>query len=262
MFDRKAVQAASIFLFDCWERGACIDQLPEEIRPRTRLDGYAIQAALMERTTSPLFGWKIAATSAAGQKHVNVDGPMAGRILQKDVLIATTPISLTGNRMRVAEVEFAFRMGRSLVPRETKYDVNEVMEAVATVHPAIEVPDSRYEPFTTVGEAQLIADDACAHKFVLGDAAEGSWRALDLVEHAVKAKVSGKFAHWGKGANVLGDPRVALTWLVNELSGLGLVLSAGEVVTTGTCIPPFAVTQGDEVVSDFGSLGGLSVRFC
>ena len=31
-----------------------------------------------------LFGWKIAATSEAGQKHINVDGPMAGRILARD----------------------------------------------------------------------------------------------------------------------------------------------------------------------------------
>ena len=28
-----------------------------------------------------LFGWKIAATSRAGQQHINVDGPLAGRLL-------------------------------------------------------------------------------------------------------------------------------------------------------------------------------------
>ena len=37
----------------------------------------------------------------------------------------------------------------------------------------------------------------------------------------------------GHGKNVLGDPRVALTWLANELRGLGIPLRAGEVVTTG-----------------------------
>ena len=42
---------------------------------------------------------------------------------------------------------------------------------MATLHPAIEIPDSRYDDFTIVGAAQLIADDACAHYFVLGDAA-------------------------------------------------------------------------------------------
>jgi 2-keto-4-pentenoate hydratase len=32
-------------------------------------------------------------------------------------------------------------------------------------------------------------------------------------------------------------------------------------VTTGACIPPFAIAPGDHVTVDFGSLGKASVRF-
>jgi 2-keto-4-pentenoate hydratase len=60
---------------------------------------------------------------------------------------------------------------------------------------------------------------------------------------------------------VLGDPRVALTWLANELRALGIPLRAGEVVTTGTCITPVPVEPGDEVVGSWGSLGELRLRF-
>ena len=73
--------------------------------------------------------------------------------------------------MRVAEAEFAFRMGVDLPPRPQPYSVDEVLAAVATLHPAIEVPDSRFDDFTIVGAPQLIADNACAHLFVLGPAA-------------------------------------------------------------------------------------------
>jgi 2-keto-4-pentenoate hydratase len=73
--------------------------------------------------------------------------------------------------------------------------------------------------------------------------------------------VAGKSKHEGKGANVLGDPRIALTWIVNELSSLRVPLDAGEVVTTGTCVTPIAVVPGDEVKANFGRLGALSVRF-
>jgi len=59
---------------------------------------------------------------------------------------------------------------------------------------------------------------------------------------------------------VLGDPLLALTWLANELSGLGLTLKKGEVVTTGTCVPPIPIAPGDTVVADFGALGTVSAR--
>ena len=59
----------------------------------------------------------------------------------------------------------------------------------------------------------------------------------------------------GRGANALGDPRLALTWLANELSGLGITLAAGQVVTTGTCVVPMPVGPGVEVVADLGILG-------
>jgi 2-keto-4-pentenoate hydratase len=60
---------------------------------------------------------------------------------------------------------------------------------------------------------------------------------------------------------VLGDPRLALAWLANELRGLGLTLRAGEVVTTGTCHPPLPIQSGDRMEADFGVLGKVSVGF-
>jgi 2-keto-4-pentenoate hydratase len=60
------------------------------------------------------------------------------------------------NHMKVAEAEFAFRMAVDLPPRAAPYTVDEVLRSVAALHPAIEVPDSRYDDFTSVGAAQLI----------------------------------------------------------------------------------------------------------
>ena len=76
----------------------------------------------------------------------------------------------------------------------------------------------------------------------------------------MKGEVVGRLARDGIGANVLGDPRVALTWLVNELSALGLTLRAGEVVTTGTCLVPLEIPPGDRVAMDFGALGRVECR--
>ena len=260
MLDTTQIEAASRILRDHWHAGTKLGDLEPQLRPRDRAEGYAIQARIEEQSGGHLFGWKIAATSEAGQKHINVRGPMAGRILPETVIADGGIAAMAGNEMRVAEPEFAFRMGADLPPRTAAYSVAEVLDAVDTLHPAIEIPDSRFSDFVSAGEPQIIADNACAHLFVLGPATTSDWRALDLVEHRPVITSRGQ-RHVGHGRNVLGDPRVALAWLANELRQLGLTLRAGEVVTTGTCHPPLPIQSGDLVAADFGSLGKVSVGF-
>jgi 2-keto-4-pentenoate hydratase len=253
------MRAASDLLFQHWERQTRLDALPPALRPADRAEGYRVQAFIAAHTAQPLFGWKIAATSEAGQKHINVDGPLAGRLLAERVIADGGVCPMGNNLMRVAEMEFAFRMAADLPPRAAPYSQDEVMTAVASLHPAIEIPDSRYDDFTSVGLAQLVADNACAHRFILGPATAAAWRGIDLAAHPVRALVNDAVAGEGSGVNVLGDPRIALTWLANELCRHGLTLQAGEAVTTGTCVKPVAIAAGDRVMGDFGPLGRVGV---
>lgn len=260
MLDRNAIATASKTLHDHSRAGTKLSGLDETMRPRDRIEAYAIQAGLEKYSSESLFGWKIAATSEAGQKHINVAGPMAGRILAETVIPDGGTASMAGNEMRVAEPEFAFRMRVDLPARTTPYSVQQVLDAVDTLHPAIEIPDSRFSDFVRAGEAQLIADNACAHLFVLGPATTVDWRSMDLVEERPVTTMRGE-RFVGHGKNVLGDPLVALTWLANELRQLGVTLKAGRVVTTGTCHPPLPIQSGDFCAVDFGALGKVSVGF-
>ncbi len=257
----EAAASAQALLWQHWRAGTVLAELPPQGRPASRADGYEIQAGFERASSKPLLGWKIAATSIAGQRHINVDGPLAGRLLAERAFGDGATLQLGANRMRVVEPEFAFVLATDLPPRDHPYELDEVMAAVARLHPALEVPDSRYADFTKVGAAQLIADNACAHEFVLGPAAPDVWRTIDLAQHAVTASVSGQPPRHGRGENVLGDPRIGLTWLTNELSGLGITLAAGAVITTGTCMTPLAVQAGSEVNSNYGVLGRVSLRF-
>lgn len=259
--DATQARAASELLVGHWRSGTVLGALPERLRPATRAEGYAIQAELEPLSAKPLWGWKIAATSTAGQRHIGVDGPLAGRLLAEMVHADGATLPFGANRMRVAEAEFAFRMARDLPPRAEAYTVEEVLGAVAALHTAIEVPDSRFADFVTAGAAQLLADNACAHQFVLGQEAPASWRDMDLAAHRVIGRVAGRLEREGVGANVLGDPRIALAWLANELSRHGMTLAAGQVVTTGTCLVPMDVAPGDEVQVDYGEFGRVGIRF-
>ncbi len=260
MSPEQTAEAASI-LWRNWQAGHVIQTLDAGRKPDTRRDGYAIQARVAAFSSRPPTGWKIAATSKAGQAHIGVDGPLAGRLLAERTHTSGAALALAGTRMLVAEPEFAFRCGTRLPPRATPYSVAEVVAAMDALIPGIEVPDSRFEDFAKAGAAQLVADCACARDFVLGVPATADWRQLDLAQHKVHGRVAGRIERDGIGSNVLDDPRLALAWLVNELSSLGIALEPGEIVTTGTCMPPLAIEPGDHVVADFGALGRVEARF-
>ena len=264
MNDTKTLMAAKT-LWSHWQDGTTIDSLAGDLRPLTRAQGYAVQAMLPDVSAQQVSGWKIAATSKVGQAHINVTGPLAGRLLSKQIYPPGATVPSFGNRMKVAEPEMAFTLGQSLGPRSQPYTMDEVLQAVATLHPALEMPNSRFAQFTAAGEAQLLADCACAHHFMLGQAAPDTWRNLDLSRqkvHAKSTKPDGTtWTRNGSGEAVLGDPRIALTWVVNELTSQGLTLSAGQFFTTGTCMVPIEIEPGDHVQADFGELGQISMRF-
>lgn len=258
MLTEPHYDVAADMLLRHWAETTRISALPEAVRPETRKEGYAVAAAVARLSGSAVAGWKIAATSQAGQKHINVDGPLIGRILEKRLLTPGAAVPLGDNIMRVAEAEFAFGFARDLPPRLEPYTQEEALAAVGSLHLSIEVPDSRYEDFTTVGAAQLIADTACASWLVLSPPVETPWRDIDLAAHAVTGWRNGKPVAEGTGKAVLGDPRIALTWFVNEASTHCGGVVAGQFVTTGTCIIPMAIAPGDEITIDYGVLGALS----
>jgi 2-keto-4-pentenoate hydratase len=251
---------AAELLSASWSEGRHIDALPAPARPMQRADGYAVQAFWQARGHQ-VAGWKIAATSLAGQQHIAVSGPLAGPIFAHRVQVAGASVSLASNRMRVAECEIVFHFGRALPPKPQPYTRNEVLAAVEGVGPGIEVPDSRFLQFEQAGEAQLIADCACANDMVLGAELLADERVNALLDLRVHALVSDGRRLEGVGRNVLGDPVEALVWLVNELSAHGQAVEAGHFVTTGACVAPIPVVPGQRVDADFGWLGRLSASF-
>lgn len=259
------ITEAATSLWQLSQQGNTTDLLPDACRPQSRAEGYAVQAAISQVAGKAIIGWKIAATSAAGQKHINVSGPIVGSLLQGQVFRSGATIPSAGNHMHVVEPEIAFVFGRDLTPKSTPYTQDEVMQAVSHLHTALELPSSRFTDFTKAGEAQLIADNACAHLFVLGAATLINWRALPLDHYPVKAEVTRKdgstWTREGSSHAVLGDPRIALTWMVNEMTSQGVTLRKDQFVTTGTCMVPLEVNDGDRVVADYGVIGNISLQY-
>ena len=259
MISTSKKKRASSLIWGAWQTGHALKDFPEELGPSNRLEAYQIQMEYAGFSSKQIFGWKIAATSEAGQKHIGVSAPIAGLLLRENIYTSGSKLTFENNRMAVAEPEFAFSIGKRLEPKKGLYTENEVLEAIDKLHLAIELPNSRFEHFERVGEYKLIVDNACAHHFIIGNEVEFNWRDTDLAKQKVTISTSRSTKNFGSGANVLRHPITALTWLINELSQNDIPISNKAVVTTGSCTTPIPIKQGDNVVADFGIFGSVSV---
>lgn len=249
-------EACAATIWAAWTTGNRLAALPESIRPSTPDAGRRAQRALAAHAGRS-YGWKLAATSLAGQAHIDVDGPLAGPLFDRFRYEPGAVLPSHDLHMRVVEAEFAFRMARDVPPDATDA---EIVDAIAALHLAVEIPDSRFADYVAAGGPSLLADAACAGMFVLGPAVP-DWNGDALADRATTILVNGQPAAHGSGGAVLGDPAHALRWLVHDLAHHGETLRAGDIVTTGTTTAPPRIGPGDSVRADFGDLGSVDLSF-
>ncbi len=241
-----------------WSSGDAIDYIKGDLWPDTAEEGYAIQALLAELRGEPVAGWKIAATAIAGRDHINVDRPLAGRLFSSICHADGAVLPFGRNRMAVAEAEFVFTLGNDLPPKNSPYTEDEVAASIQSLHPGLELPDSRFRDFTLPGTAGLIADNACACNFVLGDATTVEFDAASLASHTTSLYINEEQVTSGQGSDALGGPLNAMVWIANTLSDLGIGLTAGQFVTTGVTGMPSPIKVGDTIRADLGDYGSVS----
>ena len=236
-----------------------IPGIPDHLKPADLRDAYELQRELTGHwALTPgggFAGYKIACTSEIPQRQLGIDGPLFGRLLNASV--HDSPVRLDPSQffMRVIEPEFGFLMSGDL---PDGCDRDEIRSAVEGVVPAIEIVDSRYDDWESVGAHALIIDNACHGAWVKGAL---TTEFSDLAANPVRLLVNGRETTSGFGAAALGHPLQALTWLANALPKYGLSLRKGDWVTTGVVTALFYAKPGDRVVADFGTLGTVEIGF-
>ena len=257
-----AIERAAQALLAARRNRRPIVALAADDRPETVADGYAIQVRFAELMGEPVVGWKIGCTSAAARTILGIDHPFAGRVFPSGMLDSPACLAAADFPLRGIEAEFAFRLAVDLVPRAAPYERAEIAGAIDRVHPAIEIiepafaADSWYE----IGAASTIADNGAHGALVLAPPVDPI-DAGDLARQPVVLHINGVVRREGSGAEALGHPLDAVAWLASDLSRRGIGLSAGQVVTTGTCSSFHTLDSGDEAIAKFPGLGSVSVRF-
>ncbi len=263
----EACRRAAEVLFAARRNLAPIPALPEGCRPQTPADGYAIQAAARALRGGAIAGFKIGATSQTAQDLLATEEPFHGCLYADAIFDSPAVLSAGNTNFRLIEPEFAFRLGTDLPARTAPYKRDELIAAVASLHPALEVVTSAFgETWTGAGLAQLIADNGVHACLVLGPGIT-DWSGFDLAAHEVVFEKDGAELGRGRGDNTLGHPLSALAWLADRgvladpVTNASRGLRAGDLVSTGL-VTPFAYAEaGDTLRADYGPLGSVALAF-
>jgi len=203
--------------------GAPVHELPTSCQPQCDADAYLIQDAVIHQLGETVGGWKVGAAAAATAAFC---APIYKGIIRP------SPASYSASELRIIgiEAEIAFRLGRDLPPRDAAYDRAEVT-AGASLHPVIEVVDSRYADFRSLDRPSILADNFSNGGLV-----------------------------YGAAGGVARDPISALVDFANLMNGRGGA-KADTLVTTGSWTGMVFTKRGARIVADFGPLGRVEVAF-
>lgn len=233
---------------------------PSQSHPDLDLDGaYAVQRlqqAAWEGQGRAVGGHKIGLTAPAIQAQLGVDSPDFGVLLADEVDPSGVVVDLGALIAPRAEPEIAFTLATDLAGPGV--DPERALAAVATVHPALEVIDSRVADWR-ITLVDTVADNASGARAVVGHGVPAD--GLDLAAVTCTSTLDGEEVATGTSDAVLGSPLNALAWLANTLGERGTSLRAGEVVLSGSITAAFDVADGDEVCAVLEGIGTVTARF-
>src|SRR3954465_10095326 len=185
-------------------KGQPIPFLPEAARLQSREDAFAIQDAVLKCLNERVGGWKVGALPDGGD--------FIAPIYASAIKASAAAMPARGFHLIGIECEIGFRLNRDFPALGQPYGRDEVL-AAASLHPTIEIVDSRYQDFRTLDRLQVLADNFSNGGLVYGVAASG-WEGMDLAHPPIEVTADGKPFAECTGLRA-GDPIGLLVELVN-----------------------------------------------
>jgi 2-oxo-3-hexenedioate decarboxylase/2-keto-4-pentenoate hydratase len=224
-------------------------------------EAYAAQEALQALYTrngrGEIGGAKVAITTLVMQRLMGIDEPCGGGVFAREIYESPAALRHADFGQVAVECEIAVRLGRDLPGGQSR---DEVADAIQSCQAAIELIDDARADYKLFGAVDLVADNAWNGGLVLGPAVK-DWRHLDLAALKGTMMVGGRLAGEGVGADVLGHPLNALTWLADMLARRGRSLRKGMAITTGSIVATQWPKPGETVEVEIEGLGKAVARF-
>ncbi|HEV2030107.1 MAG TPA: fumarylacetoacetate hydrolase family protein [Candidatus Dormibacteraeota bacterium] len=222
------------------------------------IKGMAAQMSMRRKQLSSgarHLGWKVGFSTQAAMDRMGTTAPLFGFMTDRSLVNPGSVLSLAGWTRAVLEPEVAVHLG-SDVPAHA--DDAEVRAAISGLGPAVELAD--FDP--DVQEVEGILSGDIFHRHVLlgpvdRSRAGGSIAGVEALVFRNGEKIAGTSGP----ADFTGEAVVILRALAYELEANGEALRAGDVVITGSLVPPVKVGPGQALRAQIKPLGEIEVRF-
>jgi len=195
-------------------------------------------------------GWKLGLGTAAAMERHGTSAPLVGFLTDRGLREPGSEVAVGGWAKPTAEPEIAVHVARD-VPADGDRDA--VTAAIGGFGVAIEVVD------LGGGELEeILAGDLFQRHVVLGPAKSGVALA-DL--RGGEIRLGEDVQSVGDPLALVGDPVAALAHLATHLAAFGETVRAGEVLITGSIVPPLSVGPDQRLEYRLEPLGELALRF-
>jgi len=222
------------------------------------LRGMAVQLGRrrerLDAGEQPL-GWKVGFGAPAAMQKLAIQAPLIGFLTDQALVATGATVSLAGWSKPVAEPEIAVHMGRNL---SAGADRDTVKAAIAGLGPAIELADVDRPPDDV---ERILAGNIYQRGIVVGSC--DASRAGGVVDglHGHVARNGSAFAQTSDPQALTGNLIDIVRHVAETLAAFGQTLRAGQIVITGSIVPPLWVEASEEIVFKLDPVGSVSIRF-
>ena len=209
-----------------------------------------LRAERLERGERPI-GWKLGFGAPTAMRKLSLKRPLVGFLTDAGLLDSGATCAVAGWTKPMLEPEIAAHLARDVPPGA---DRDTVLAALAGLGPAIELADLDPPP----DDVEAILAGNIFHRHVLLGPVDAARRTSDGVVARV-VKNGEEVARTDDTEALTGELAEALAHVATLLAEHGEALRAGDVVITGSAVPPMEVAPGDAVTVEMAPLGSLAV---
>jgi 2-keto-4-pentenoate hydratase len=200
-------------------------------------------------------GWKVGFGTPAALEKFGLSKPLVGHMFVSNQLPSGGTAKVRAWTKPAAEPEVGVRIGSRIRPTMTD---EEVLGAVKTIFPAIELADVFFPP----EDVAAILESNIFHRHVITgpEAPLGGLPPLADLTGQLSRNGGAPGAVAGFEKNT-GDIVSILRFLAEDLETVGLSLDAGDIVITGSVTPPVFLGDTDsQIAFEIDGIGSVSVN--
>jgi 2-keto-4-pentenoate hydratase len=240
-----------VLLFWGWSGAGSLEAAGYAIDDRVAT-GMREQLARRDERGGRQIGWKVGFGAPAAKEMLKIERPLVGFLMEAGVVADGAEVPVGSWTKPMLEAEIAVHLARD-VPGDATWE--QVRDAIGGLSAAIELADLDPPPEDV---RAILAGNIFHRHVVLGP--------VDR-ERSTGEGIGARVLIDGEEVAATDDPAALTGELVEvvrltaqTLAECGERLRAGEVVITGSALPPQPVAAGQRVEVELGPLGGLSLR--